>query len=257
MYINDCAGLAEEDELSARFAGRDQPPLRAVSPKPLRKGPPMKTRSVLSLAGAALLASVAAANASLIIVPNGNAGGIQATTETALDGGPGFPTSLYGYVGSAYLQAADTGYYKFTFEGSGNSAATNTFTFGTTTFTSNPPGGTGTGSTPAGTSFTEFLTAGTTIAFNFTSSTGCNITAPNTSSACAYLVALAGSVTSPGATGPQSTAWIGLSDSAYPTADSDFQDMVVRVDQIPEPASSVLLGAGLIALGLIRRRKAG
>lgn len=44
-------------------------------------------------------------------------------------------------------------------------------------------------------------------------------------------------------------------DSPYP-ADSDFQDMVVRVDQIPEPASFAVLGAGLLALGLIRRRKA-
>ena len=215
----------------------------------------MKTPAILSLAGAALLASIGAANASLIIVPNGGTGGIQATSELVSDGGPGFPTNIYGYIGPAYLEAVDTGYYKFTFEGSGNSAATNTFTEGTTTFTSYPTGGTGTGSTPAGTSFTEFLTAGTTIAFNFTSSTGCNITAPGTSSACAYLVALANSPTSLGATGPQSTAWIGLSDSAYP-GDSDFQDMVVRVDQIPEPASVAVLGAGLLALGLIRRRKA-
>ena len=216
----------------------------------------MKAKSVLSLAGAALLASIAAANASLIIVPNGRTGGIQATTETASDGGPGFPTNIYGYIGPAYLEAVDTGYYKFTFEGSGNSAATNTFTEGGTTFTSYPPGGTGTGSTPAGTSFTEFLAAGTTIAFNFTSTTGCNITAPSASTACAYLIALANSPTSLGATGPQSTAWIGLSDSAYPTTDSDFQDMVVRVDQIPEPASVAVFGAGLLALGLIRRRKA-
>ena len=218
----------------------------------------MKTRAILSLAGAALLASIGAANASLLIVPSGNAGGVQATGEAASDGGPGFPTNIYGYISPAYLQAVDTGYYKFTFEGSGNSAATNTFSLGSpaTTFTSYPTGGTGTGSTPAGTSFTEFLTAGTTIAFNFTSTTGCNITAPNTSTACAYLVALANSPTSLGATGPQSTAWIGLSDSAYPTADSDFQDMVVRVDQIPEPASFAVLGAGLLALGLIRRRKA-
>ena len=214
----------------------------------------MKTPAILSLAGAALLASIGAANASLIIVPNGGIGGIQATAEAASDGGPGFPTNIYGYIGSAYLEAVDTGYYKFTFEGSGTSAATNTFTEGATTFTSYPTGGTGTGSTPAGTSFTEFLTAGTTIAFNFTSSTGCNITAPGTSSACAYLVALANSPTSLGATGPQSTAWLGLSDSAYP-GDKDFQDMVVRVDQIPEPASVAVFGAGLLALGLIRRRK--
>ena len=220
----------------------------------------MKTRAILSLAGAALLASIGAANASLLIVPSGNAGGVQATGEAASDGGPGFPTNIYGYISPAYLQAVDTGYYKFTFEGSGNSAATNTFSLGSpaTTFTSYPTGGTGTGSTPAGTSFTEFLTAGTTIAFNFTSTTGCNITASHTSTtstACAYLVALASSANSPGATGPQSTAWIGLSDSAYP-GDSDFQDMVVRVDQIPEPASVAVFGAGLLALGLIRRRKA-
>ena len=215
----------------------------------------MKTRAILSLAGAALLASVGAASASLLIVPNGGTGGIQATAETVSDGGPGFPTNIHGYISPAYLQAVDTGYYKFTFEGSGNSAATNTFLEGATTFTSVGPGGTGLGSTPAGTSFTEFLTAGTTIAFKFTSTTGCSITdGTSNNSSCAYLIALASSANSPGATGPQSTAWLGLSDSAYP-GDSDFQDMVVRVDQIPEPASVAAFGAGLLALGLIRRRK--
>jgi len=211
----------------------------------------MKPRTTLSLAGAALLASIGVANASLLIVPNGGTGGIQATAETASDGGPGFPTNIYGYIGPAYLQAVDTGYYKFTFEGAGNASNTNTFTTlstPATTFNNT--------STVVGTSFTEFLTAGSTIAFTFTSSqSSCTITAPGTSSNCAYLIALANSPTSLGATGPQSTAWLGLSDSAYP-GDKDFQDMVVRVDQIPEPASFAVLGAGLIALGLIRRRKA-
>ena len=211
----------------------------------------MKTRAILSLAGAALLASIGAANASLLIVPSTGAGGIQATGETVLDGGPGFPINIYGYIGPAYLQAVDTGYYQFTFEGAGTASNTNTFT------TLNTPATTfNNTSTAAGTSFTEFLTAGSTIAFTFTSTqSGCAITAPGTSANCAYLIALANSPTSLGATGPQSTAWIGLSDSAYPTTDSDFQDMVVRVDQIPEPASVAVFGAGLLALGLIRRRK--
>ena len=211
----------------------------------------MKTRAILSLAGAALLASIGAANASLLIVPSPSTGGIKATGETVLDGGPGFPINIYGYIGPAYLQAVDTGYYQFTFEGAGNAANTNTFT------TLNTPATTFKNtSTAAGTSFTEFLTAGTKIAFTFTSSGGCSITdGTSNNSSCAYLIALASSATSPGATGPQSTAWLGLSDSAYP-GDKDFQDMVVRVDQIPEPASVAVFGAGLLALGLIRRRKA-
>ena len=227
----------------------------------------MKTRAILSLAGAALLASVGAASASLLIVPSPGTGGIQATGETVSDGGPGFPcatctanpVTTYGYASGASLQAADTGYYKFTFEGSGNSAATNTFSLGSpaTTFTSYPTGGTGIGSTPAGTSFTEFLTAGTPIGFTLVSSGGCTITdgSGSPSSGCNYLVAMANSPSSLGALGPQSTAWIGFSDGGS-SNDADFQDMVVRVDQIPEPASVAVFGAGLLALGLIRRRKA-
>ena len=66
------------------------------------------------------------------------------------------------------------------------------------------------------------------------------------------------------ATGPfqttcESAAYIGLADrprinAAGDVLDHDYQDMVIRV--IPEPGSLLLLGAGLIALAGLRRRKA-
>ena len=43
------------------------------------------------LATAAALGWVGTAHAGLIINPNGNTGGVQATNEPPVDGGPGFP----------------------------------------------------------------------------------------------------------------------------------------------------------------------
>ena len=62
------------------------------------------------------------------------------------------------------------------------------------------------------------------------------------------------STTTPGLTSGTS-AYLGLSDGATST-DQDYQDLVVQVSEIPEPGTMALLGAGLLALGLIRRRKA-
>ena len=62
------------------------------------------------------------------------------------------------------------------------------------------------------------------------------------------------STTTPGLTSGTS-AYLGLSDGAS-SGDHDYQDLVVQVSEIPEPGTMAAFGAGLLALGLIRRRKA-
>ena len=198
----------------------------------------MKSPIVSALAAVMLIGSLQGAAAGLLI--SGGTGGQSATAEATSP----FPLNLVGSVGGS-LYAQDAGLYSFTYMGLGNPTFTNTFSV-------SGCGSTFIGySTAIGTTFSCTFAANTLIPFTF----GANTTGtPQTVSdgqaynnGLGYLVAMTNS-TSTGA-----SAFIGLSDGGSAT-DHDYQDLVVQVNEIPEPGALLLLAAGLLGLGLARGR---
>lgn len=49
--------------------------------------------------------------------------------------------------------------------------------------------------------------------------------------------------------------WLGLEDLPLANSDRDYNDLVVRVSAVPEPAAFVVLGVGLLGIYMKRRRK--
>lgn len=185
-------------------------------------------------------------------MPTGTGGTIDGTVAVTA----GVYTFTFGGFGPTGLPlvAGQTGY--------GNAAYTNEFWVGTSeaaaeaagdVFCNHADASCGGVATAVGSSFTISLSAGTiSFGFTFGPTTSSTLLNGGTSAAGAYLAQI-GTGTS-ASTGPGSIAYLGLSDSPYP-GDHDFQDLVVTVSAVPEPASVLFVGAGIIALGFLAQRR--
>lgn len=228
----------------------------------------MKLMKSMALAGTALALGLLSlpAQAGLSISP------VPGTTDNfEAETGQSIPTGVLGYVDGT-LVATNAGFYSFTYgppglvagaTGHGDSPFINEFWVGANETVAEAAGhvfcttietSCGDSSSSIGQSFTLFLNAGA-VPFGFQLGvTGTDqILNGQTSTAGAYLAQIGLGTTANA--GPGLVAYLGLSDRPYPSVDTDFQDLTVRVATVPEPLTLSLFGAGLLGAVAMRRRR--